>query len=205
MTAAGGGTPFAPPGRGPETAPELLTERLELTPFREEDLDELHDLFTDSDVRRFLLDDFFVSKDWVADEIEASRERFDETGCGLWSVREHGDPKIVGFVGYRPFFEPPELQLLYGFLASHWGRGLATEAADEALRFGFEVLGFDEVKAATDAPNVASMNVLERIGMRRRDRPGDLQDGTVFFCVGPAAWKAARARRNGEPDSSGTA
>ncbi len=195
MTGPRPGAPGTSAHRRFEGGCELHTERLALSPFHEQELEELHGLFTDADVRRSLLDDVIVSEEWVADEIESSRERFDETGCGLWAVREREAPAVIGFVGYRPFFEPPELQLLYGFLATHWGRGLATEAADEALRFGFEVLGFEEVKAATDAPNGASMRVLQRVGMTRCAPAAAAGPDTVFFRVSPPAWRTARALR----------
>jgi RimJ/RimL family protein N-acetyltransferase len=83
--------------------------------------------------------------------------------------------EIVGFVGFRPFFDPPELQLLHGLLPSHWGRGLAAEAVRTAMRCAFDRLGFEEVRAATDVPNGASVRVR---------RPDDGEHGTVFFRLG---------------------
>ncbi|HET9950107.1 MAG TPA: GNAT family N-acetyltransferase, partial [Longimicrobiales bacterium] len=83
-----------------------------LLPFAAGDLDELHALFTHPDVRRWLLDDEIVSPEWVAAEIAASGERFAAGGLGLWTVRERAGDALVGFVGFRPFFDPPELQLL---------------------------------------------------------------------------------------------
>ena len=70
-----------------------------------------------------------VEQEWVDKEIAGSRERFDSLGCGLWSVRKHEEAGIIGIVGYRHFFEPPELQLLYAFLPKAWGAGFASEAA----------------------------------------------------------------------------
>jgi ribosomal-protein-alanine N-acetyltransferase len=71
----------------------------------------------------------------------------------------------MGFCGFRPFFEPPELQLLYGFLPAYWSQGFATEAARAMIEFGFQELGFDRIVASVDAPNIPSLRVLERAGM----------------------------------------
>jgi RimJ/RimL family protein N-acetyltransferase len=176
-------------------APVLTTARLRLRPFGDEDVAELHLLFTDADVRRHLLDDRVVSRQWVEDEVAASRARFAEDGCGLWTLTELGREEIVGFVGFRPFFDPPELQLLYGLLPSHWSRGYATEAAAAAIDYAIGVLGLDEVRAATDAPNTASMAVLARLGMieRLRTNRGASGEVTVFFGLTASDW-AARAR-----------
>lgn len=166
----------------------LRTERLELDPFASHDLDALHALFTAPEVRRYLLDDEVVSRDWVEEEIAQSQARFEAGEGGLWSVHERGSSDIVGFVGFRPFFEPPELQLLYGFLPACWGRGLATEAATAAVDHAFAVLGFREVRAATDVPNTASIAVLERLGMTECDRTEEGPAGTVFFCLDAEDW-----------------
>jgi RimJ/RimL family protein N-acetyltransferase len=170
-------------------APRLRTARLELRPFGGEDVDELALVFTDPDVRRYLLDDMVVSREWVAGEIAASQARFAESGFGLWRLAEHARDGIVGFVGFRPFFHPPEIQLLYGLLPSHWGRGYATEAAGAAIDYAFDVLGLEEIRAATDAPNSASIAVLTRLGMHERSRSADGARETVFFGVSASEWR----------------
>lgn len=175
-------------------AAHLHTRRLSLEPFSAADAEELLGLFVDREVRRYLLDGMVVTADWVTAEIDASTARFLESGCGLWSVRPSGEPSIVGFAGYRPFFDPPELQLLYGLLPSHWGRGLATEAASAVIDHGFVTLGLDEIRAAIDAPNIASRRVLERLGMREVERRGDDGAETVFFTLRGDAWNGAPAR-----------
>ena len=144
---------------------------------REGDAAGFLEICRNADVRRYLLDDQLVDLAWVRHEIRSSRALFRELGCGLWGVRLHGSGQLIGFVGYRYFFDPPELQLLYALHPEWWGRGLATEAAGAVLRYGFDVLGFDVIEASVDAPNVASARVLERLGMtlvrqsRREGRP----------------------------------
>jgi ribosomal-protein-alanine N-acetyltransferase len=167
----------------------ITTRRLTLRPFGAEDVDELHRLFTHPDVRRHLLDDVVVPREWVEDEVASSRARFAASGCGLWTVTERDRVEIVGFVGFRPFFEPPELQLLYGLLPPHWSRGYATEAAAAAIDYGFRVLGLTEIRAATDAPNTASIAVLTRLGMHERSRSSDGARETVFFGLLASEWR----------------
>jgi len=170
----------------------IKTERLTLEPFAAEETDELHALFTDPDVRRFLLDDEVVSRSWIEEEIAASEARFEELGHGLWTIRRTGEQHIIGFVGFRPFFDPPEIQLLYGLLPEAWGTGLATEASAAVLRLAFERFAFQEVVAATDAPNVASIRVLERLGFREWKRTAEGQAGTVYFRLDTEAWSGGR-------------
>ncbi|NNF28071.1 MAG: GNAT family N-acetyltransferase [Gemmatimonadetes bacterium] len=153
---------------------EIRTKRLTLLPFAPGDEKSLLALFTREEVRRYLLDGVVVGRNWVSQEIEDSRSRFATGSAGLWSIREaHGSDHldqpdgspIIGFAGFRPFFDPPQLQLLYGLEPAYWGRGLAREAARAAVRFGFDVCGFPRVIAATDAPNRASVRVVEALGL----------------------------------------
>lgn len=149
------------------TAPfTIQTERLTLTPFASADLPELHDLFTDPDVRRYLMDDLVVEETWMVDVIDRSVAMFRDLGYGLWAVRETGQRPIIGFGGYWRFehLKHP-LQLMYGLLPAWWNRGLATEAARVLLDYGFATVGFTGIIAATDPPNQASVRVMERLGM----------------------------------------
>lgn len=144
----------------------ITTERLVLSPFAPADAAALHDLWTNADVRRYLFDDEIIPRSFVDDEIAASERLMAEHGYGLWTMRPRTTAEIIGFCGYRYFHEPPQLQLLYGLHPGWWGRGLASEAARAMIRHGFEVNGFSRIIASADGPNVASVRVMERAGMR---------------------------------------
>jgi [ribosomal protein S5]-alanine N-acetyltransferase len=140
--------------------------RIVLSPFADAHVDPLLAFFRDPHVRRYLLDDSLVDREWVEGEVRASRERFEAGSLGLYAahLREAPDA-LVGFVGFRPFYEPPVLQLVYGVSPAHVGRGIAGEMAKAVIDLAFGDLGFREVRASTDEPNRASVRVLERLGM----------------------------------------
>jgi len=145
----------------------LQTARLWLRPFAWEDVDVLHRMWTDPDVRRYLWDDEIIARQRAADEVEESIKSFSRNGFGMWVVMLSGATEVSGFAGFRLFGTPQrdKKELMYGMAPILWGRGYATEVAEELLRFGFEVLGEERVWARTDPPNVASMRVMEKAGM----------------------------------------
>ena len=159
----------------------IRTARLSLQPLSLEDLDPLVALWTDPGVRRYLFDDEIISRELASAEIVDSIKRFETDGCGLWGARLHDETSLIGFCGYRFFHDPPELQLLYGFHPDHWSKGLATEAARAMIGFGFERLGLEYVVASTDAPNIASIRVMDRAGMKfdRRETIDGLD--TIYY------------------------
>jgi [ribosomal protein S5]-alanine N-acetyltransferase len=144
---------------------ELQTSRLGMRPITTDDSDDLHTLWTNADVRRYLWDDVVLDKDRVATEINYSIASFYIYKFGLWAVMRKGSTQIIGFCGLRRFGHPTETELLYGLHPDHWHKGYATEAAREILRYGFEVLGLEKIYAGSDPPNAASQRVMQRLGM----------------------------------------
>ena len=174
----------------------LETERMRLVPLGLEDAAPLFEIFRHPDVRKYLLDDDLVSMEWVRDEIAASVGSFEREGWGLWTIRPEPAGEIAGFAGFRPFFEPPEIQLLYGLHPDWWGHGLATEAARAVVDHAFGTLGFDEVRAATDRPNTASTAVLERLGMTLTRASEHGPQGTLHYAIRRPSFVASGAGGN---------
>lgn len=174
-----------------------LGTTVRLLPFHPEQAAQLHDVFRDREVRRYLLDGTNVEREWVDSVITDSQVDFGEGRGGMWSIVRGGDEQalvLTGFVGVRDFFEPPRRQLVYGLHPEFWGHGLATMAVRRVLRFLFEELGWERVEAATDEPNVASVKVLERLGFESfvpqepPDGGGDFGQ-TLFFELARARWR----------------
>lgn len=51
-----------------------------------------------------------------------------------------------------------------------WGKGIATEATNLLINFGFEVLKLHRIYATCDPRNIGSSNVLEKVGMTKEGR-----------------------------------
>jgi RimJ/RimL family protein N-acetyltransferase len=133
-------------------------------------------------VRKYLWDDRIIGEDVTAAVLASSADDFARQGYGLWGVFDRATDELMGFCGFRSSADGmPEL--LYGLLPAWWGKGLATEAARAVLSYAFQALGTAEVRAATDTPNVASVRVMERLGMRFKRR-GTLNGlDTLFYCI----------------------
>ena len=154
-----------------------------MRPYTPADVDVLHQLWTDPEVRRHLWDDEVIQRERADEEVQNSMALFQSHGFGQWAVFDRGAEELIGFCGYRFFHEPPELQLLYGLAPSHWGRGLATEAARAMIAYGFEQLEFDEVVGSTDYANHASVRVMEKCGMSFEKRAEVDGLDTVYYRI----------------------
>lgn len=159
----------------------MKSDRLTLRPFTSDDLDALHAMWTDPDVRRYLWDNRELSREETAGIIEKSRDMFAAEKTGLLAVEIPDVEGLVGFGGFWYFGEPPQRQILFGLAPHHWGMGLASELARLLIAHGHEVLGDDEVTGATDSSNISSQRAMEKAGMsfERRERGG--QRDVMYF------------------------
>jgi [ribosomal protein S5]-alanine N-acetyltransferase len=146
--------------------PTLETARLVLRPWSLDDIDALHQIWTDAHVRRYLWDDEVISRQRAAAAVEAAVTSANQCGVGLWNVHSKPPLALAGFCGFRFIGDTRDIELLYGLLPEYCGRGLATEAARATLAHGFEAGLFRRVYARMDVMNRASIGVVERLGTK---------------------------------------
>lgn len=155
----------------------MNTHRLTLQPLAANHTDALHALWTLPEVRRYLWDDEIIPLEMVQSIIAESMAAAARNEYGLWMAFEKGREELIGFTGFWPFFDPPQIQLIYGLVPGVWGKGYATEMGKAMIDYGVERHGYSEIIAATDPPNKASVHVMERLGMVFWKREGE----TIFY------------------------
>jgi ribosomal-protein-alanine N-acetyltransferase len=152
------------------SSPWIETARLMMRPFVKDDIDDLHRLWIDPGVRKFLWDDQILPRETAVAVVESSIESFVKHGFGFWTICFRTDPRLIGFTGLRHFAEDgaesSEVEILYGLAPEYWGMGIAVEAAGAVLRYGFEKLNLAQIYAGADPPNAASFRVIGKLGMR---------------------------------------
>ncbi|MEC4812273.1 MAG: GNAT family N-acetyltransferase [Scytonema sp. PMC 1069.18] len=79
--------------------------------------------------------------------------------------------KLIGNCGIRKIKpDSHQASLGYEIASNYWGRGYATEAARTLLKFGFEELKLHRIYSWCFSENLASIRVLEKIGMRLEEK-----------------------------------
>lgn len=143
------------------------TERLILRDWQDADREPFSRMNADPRVMEFL-PSLLTRKesDALVDRIES---HFRERGFGLCAVELRQDRKFLGYVGLAvPRFRAivtPCVEIGWRLSAESWGRGLATEAAREVVRYAFENLGLGALVSFTVPGNWRSRRVMEKLGM----------------------------------------
>jgi RimJ/RimL family protein N-acetyltransferase len=147
---------------------DVVTRRLSLRRLSRDDLDELAVIFARREMWRFE-----YGRGMTRFETEAFLSRqlkmWTEFGFGGCGVREFVGPNLMGVVGLSV---PAVLQeqlppVTVGWMLSPtiWGQGYATEAATAVLDQAFTTMALDRVGCVTNAENLRSVAVAERLGM----------------------------------------
>lgn len=158
----------------------IYTERLELRPTNENDLDVFFSIITHPYVRKYLLDDEVLNMDQAKDFLDTSINQFNNSNFGLWLVESRETHHVMGFTGLWQFFEEGQPQLLYALLPQYTGFGFGIEAAAAIVNYVFTELKFDYLIASCDEPNYASQRLAEKLGMKR-DGIADKKDKRLFY------------------------
>lgn len=146
----------------------LTTARLTLRQWRATDLEPFAALNADPEVMRYM--PRALSRAESDAFAESAGGELARRGWGLWALEVREEGRFIGTVGLSvPAWEAhftPCTEILWRLARADWGRGYATEAARECLRFAFETLRLPEVVAFTVPANTRSRAVMERLGMR---------------------------------------
>jgi ribosomal-protein-alanine N-acetyltransferase len=138
----------------------IQTERCILARPVDGDRHAIYRLRTEPEVRRFLGgangDDPFESE--FAKIVGAESDRY-------WAVRLRSDQTFVGLISMSAYHNEVDTEVSYEFLPEWWGRGLATESIGAVVDRVLEDSGVDRLVAETQAANLPSRRLLERLGM----------------------------------------
>jgi len=175
---------------------QISTERLLLREFEATDGPGLHAFESLPEVTRyqsFAPRSLAESHDFVMASIEAAGE--DPRRVYDLVVIVKTEDRVIGRCGFA-IGDPDDEQavLWYTLHPDSWGHGYAPEAARAMVNFGFRELGLHRIWADTDPENVASIRVLEKLGLRREGhlrenaRINDAWADSLIYAILESEW-----------------
>jgi RimJ/RimL family protein N-acetyltransferase len=176
-----------------DTGPQpIQTERLLLRRSRPEDAATISAYRSDPNVNRQQGWDRTDLEGVLADIVEMSGRSPGEPGGWVQFTVERKDGRIVGDVGLSVADgEPGVIKVGYTIDPAFQGLGYATEAIRALVKYAFETLGAELVRAHASAENAPSIRVAEKVGMRLVER--------FEHREGDEVWYGVRYERKREP------
>jgi RimJ/RimL family protein N-acetyltransferase len=170
---------------------ELLTARMRLRQWRDEDVEPLARLYADPGYLEHMpaldLDATVAQVDWF-------RRRWDELGFGLWAAEDLSSGAFLGRIGVTRHDDWPleagPVEVGWTLAPEARGRGLALEGGRAALTAAFRHLELDRVLSITTPANRRSRRVMERLGLSYRGEAHWHGQDVVWYAIDRSLWSA---------------
>lgn len=164
----------------PAIFPVLETDRLRLRSFAQSDLDPFAEMLADSRVVEYATySGRTMNRSQAWNWLCMMLGHWHLRGFGIWAVEEKDSGNLIGRIGLQRLDWFEEVELVWMLAYPAWGMGYATEGAEAAIRYGFDVLELPQLSAVIHIENQRSIRLAERLGMRLA---GELvREGIQFY------------------------
>lgn len=164
----------------------LTTARMALRRFTRDDLRWLAALSADEEVMRYLggVKDAAAVAEMMTNRI--LRYYHEHPGLGVWATIERATGRRVGLSNLNHIQGESIVQVGFVLDRSAWGRGIATELGVALVRYGFVDCALPHIAGVADRQNVASQQVLQKIGLHRNGERAFPHP--AYAAAGPMAW-----------------
>jgi ribosomal-protein-alanine N-acetyltransferase len=151
----------------------VRTPRLVLRPISEDDADDLWPFVSDPDFPRLMMwsahksrADTVAFARWAAEALKNGTHLTWVIGATEHGGRARGCISLDGITWQLLAWRVDRAELGYWLAPPLHGQGLVSEAAQAAVRFGFETLGLHKMTVSCLEENEASRRVIEKLGFR---------------------------------------
>ncbi|MCE7986036.1 MAG: N-acetyltransferase [Caldilinea sp. CFX5] len=168
------------------TFPTLTTERLVLREVVAADAADVFVFRSDYEVQKYNgkpmqeVAEAVSLIDWLSEKFKAR-----EFIC--WGIALRADNRVLGLLSFHNIsLQQRSVAIGYDLARSHWGQGIATEAVDATLRFGFRQMGLHRIEVNTCIDDLNSVRLVERLGFQREGvrREATLEDDGLYHGIG---------------------
>ncbi len=146
---------------------EVNTERLKMRRFEISDTDDVYrNWASDPNVQLNYCEPVYETRDKVSELLEKYIGKYDDPYYYRWAVIEKASDECIGQIAFflvDPDNEFAEIEYCIG--TAYQGKGYATEACKEIIRYGFDTIGLHKVQICCRTTNLKSKRVIEKCGL----------------------------------------
>ncbi|MEH7384525.1 GNAT family protein [Bacillus sp. JJ1521] len=148
-----------------DTFPVLQTERLVLRRITNEDANSILKYLSDEEVMKYYGLEPFTAINDALDEISCYQSIHNNKTGIRWGVTLIDQGVVIGSCGFHNMGSH-HFRTEIGFELSkeQWGNGIAVEAVEAIISYGFKQLNFQRIEALIEPPNQSSQKLVEKLG-----------------------------------------
>lgn len=141
----------------------METQRCSLFRLNDNDYEDLKMIYINENVRKYL--GGAIPEVHTYSKFLDTLQRSDQ-GAHYWTVRLKALNSCIGLVSLDSHTDGINTEVSYEFLPEWWGHGYAREVIQQVLNYAFNELNLSKVIAETQAANLSSCRLLEKLGMQ---------------------------------------
>lgn len=148
--------------------PVFETERILLRKLDMDDLEEYFNFASDPLVSERTLWDRHKSTEDTRVFLEKVKQSVEEKSAYRWAIIYKPDQKLIGRVGFVYLDEIHSCtEIGYALSSRYWGKGLATEALQQVIKYGFCHMKINRIEGKCNVDNRSSARVMKKVGMQQ--------------------------------------
>jgi ribosomal-protein-alanine N-acetyltransferase len=145
---------------------DFSTERILMSKFMKEDINEFFEIVKKHEVGEWLGLGKGMSFEETEGYISRILKHWTLHNFGVWALKNKSNKEIMGHCGLRYIDDTEDIEIIYLLDPKYWGKGIATEAGNEAVQYAFNILKIDKLLARIRPNNSRSKNVINKIGFK---------------------------------------
>ncbi|MFE1245077.1 GNAT family N-acetyltransferase [Fictibacillus sp. NPDC058756] len=148
--------------------PIIETERLILREVTKADAEDMLTYLSDPDVVKHMGLEPSRSVEDAYDEI-AWYESIVNKSTGIrWGITLKDDKRVIGSCGFlNRVLKHYRSEVGFELSKEYWGKGIAREALEAVVKYGFENMELERVEALIEPANLPSQRLVEKTGFQR--------------------------------------
>jgi RimJ/RimL family protein N-acetyltransferase len=148
----------------------LKTERLNLRPISENDINNIHKLHSLPETDKFntlgipnsIRETEIIVEGWISENNLEDNKKY------TFTIELNKEEEFIGLIGINLGKEKyKNAEVWFKIHYNYWNKGYATESLKKIIDFGFKNLNLHRIEAGCAIENIGSINVLEKVGMFR--------------------------------------
>jgi [ribosomal protein S5]-alanine N-acetyltransferase len=170
--------------------PIIQTKRMTLRQIFPSDAVQVYEMRSNGRLNQFIARENMEKLESAQDLINRVADGYRNKTSLAWSGILRDKKEIIGTCGFNNIDHPNLRAEIGGELdVNYWGKGIALEAVEAIVNFGFETLGLHSIEAKVDPNNRGVLHILSHLGFVReahfKDRiyyKGEFRDMSVYTC-----------------------
>lgn len=148
--------------------PILETERLLLREITQKDADDIFTYLSNNDVTRYYGQETLEYREQAKEFVTFFSKNYIEKRGIRWGIERKDAKGLIGTIGFNAWStKHRRAEIGYEINPAYWRRGYASEALSKILSYGFNSLHLNRIGAVVFPENVASNNLLLKVGFQK--------------------------------------